>query len=730
MRKKEDRQVLTASVAEAASEAEQFVTACKEAIFSEIRGLIDQLFRKLDNTLSDLADKSEGSDPDAAYLFAMRVFQSRRGEIRYLFLASLLENGDDEPGSPPTTDTRSVRCSYGFGLRDEVELEENLAIANLISKAENRYHSELVALRRHLASLGWGQGIDSRTDPLGPQGICTAFQRALRPAANVELAIKLVVYKLFDKQVMDQLGDVYRRCCQSAGHRTPAPKPYPRLVEPLVSGEVGGADRDQVQAKAPSLNPREESIPGWKAIEKDRTVTFHDLQRLLGRHRPRGPGVSTQVVDMAELMSALSGLQQTARAQASPESLRRRLGEHLVLGLEDPSDRVFGRAEEDTLDLICLLFQHLLEGNQIPDPFQTLIRQLEIPILKVALADKSFFEDKRHPARRLLNHLTQAAIGWNDDGDRSLTSLYGHINRVLDRAVRCNDWDPTLIAELDAELCDLLVPEWGVAQPHDVEAQQDRDLHERRQSALHLVKEAIDKRLQDRGPVPQTLSSLLYEGWQQVLLAAYLREGTEGAGWKMALETIDRLLWSVQPKRAYEDRRELLRSIPELLGSLRQSLSEVCYDQRRLARWLKELQALHIIALRGARPEPADGSPRARPADDPMDQPRVASLNSKDTPNRSGATATTSQVSGLKSGSWIEVRRDDDRLIRAKLAWRSPQSGIHLFVDRGGRKVLELTAEDLLDLEQQGTLTVLGGTPIVDRAIQQLVKTLRGDQET
>lgn len=745
MHTKANRQFSTGSVPRAASDAERFVAACREIICREIPGLLDELFSKLDDTLYDLADKSESADLYATYFDAMWVFRQRRFEILSLLLQKLLESGNADVAAGPRNGAGSGSRRFpGHWVSSNAddELEESLAVDNLVSKAENRYRSELTDVRRHLASLTGRVYFDSLGDPLGPYHLCSAFRQALSPVGDVDLSIRLVVYKLFDKQVVDQLGRIYGRWREYAIGKASAPNSFPGKVLPQAGTEDGRADSPRAQGSTLARDSNSASVRGRQAASRGgRATAFHELQLLLGRRRKIDAGDEGQVVlGTDELMSALSRLQGAGGSDADARELRRRLSDYLQLGVGKVSRRALDRADEDTLDLVFLLFEHVLQGNTISAQQKVLIGRLQIPILKVALVDKSFFEDKHHPARRLLNHLAQVAVSWNDDGKRTPSSIYGRIDSVVDQIVGRDDPEPAVFAELDAELCDLLARQQDDARSQELRArqdlarqdpaQQDLELRERQNSARQLVKMAIRARLRGRGPVPEGVASLLFEGWQEVLLAAFLRDGTDGSQWHDAMRIVDRLVWSVQPKVAYEERRELLRSIPELLRTLRERLAEVSYDQRRLARWFKELQALHITALRGAASEPERSDHEARTAVMPVDASPEGVAESAGAPKASDPNAGPSQGYSLETGTWIEVRRDDGGLIRVKLAWRSPQSGIYLFVDRRGRKVLELSGQDILRLESQGTLTVLGDTPIVDRAMQELVQTLRSERLT
>ena len=82
-----------------------------------------------------------------------------------------------------------------------------------------------------------------------------------------------------------------------------------------------------------------------------------------------------------------------------------------------------------------MLFEYILDDRNLPDPMKALLSRLQIPMLKVAILDSVFFASKNHPARRLLNNLARASVGWADDGDRCPKSLYGQVSSIVDRVL-------------------------------------------------------------------------------------------------------------------------------------------------------------------------------------------------------------------------------------------------------------------------------------------------------
>jgi hypothetical protein len=96
-------------------------------------------------------------------------------------------------------------------------------------------------------------------------------------------------------------------------------------------------------------------------------------------------------------------------------------------------------------------------------------------------------------------------------------------------------------------------------------------------------------------------------------------------------------------------------------------------------------------------------------------------------PSDPGGAAGTLAAHGLAVGGWVEILRDDGKHIRVKLSCCSPFSDICVFVDRNGRKALELAGADLAAMLVQGSMTILAGdAPIVDRAMEAVLQALKG----
>jgi hypothetical protein len=394
----------------------------------------------------------------------------------------------------------------------------------------------------------------------------------------------------------------------------------------------------------------------------------------------------------------------------------------------DKPRRSLGALDEDTLDLVLLLFEAIAKGSDLPGQIKAQIGRLQIPYVKVAVLDKTFFDRTDHPARRLLNRLADAAIGWADDEPQTPDSLYGRIEHIADRIIGEFERDLTLFEQLDAEFAAYCGGELARVRIQEANVCASAAGKDGMAGARRRAQRAIAERLERAPGVPAVVESLLHEGWSEVLIAAYLSGGGGGKEWRTAVDVIDRLLWSIQPKVEDDERRALVRSVPELLRSLRVGLTAVGFDQRILARWFRELQPLHMAALRGrAGTAAADTGPALPPQPSPT---RVADRGAAATTDRRRPDRPSESASSLRRlapGSWVELVRDDVRRIRIKLVWVSADGDRFVFVDRRGEAGPELGLRDLATLLEYGLATILRSAddpPLVDRALAALAVTL------
>jgi hypothetical protein len=744
----------------------RIVSECRNLISKTLPKLMSGLFENLDDALYEMANKSESNALQNIYFDSMRELRKQRSLIDRRFGQEVLRAYDNywQTGQvtikQPTLDELSLESE--MSLVDDEDLEDSLAITNMISKSESRFSRELYAMNQRFACVIGGGSVDeavAQQSPLAPGVICNAIQVAMTDV-QVELPVKLVVYKLFDRHVMHYIGGLYDEVNLLLGRAGVIPKLTPKVrrnpVAPSLRGEGSGESHLAGDSSYMGSTSPASSVIG-ATEEAIQAELFTNLQQLLNLRRASTGGSSlltsslmlnpsvgnVPVVDTGELLGVLSAIQQSnvvmlpqgrrPNQPLTPDEMRAQLVSDLQIARDGQVVRSLGDADNDTIDVISMIFEFILDDYSLPDAMKALISRLQIPMLKVAIIDKTFFSQKVHPARRLLNSLAQAAVGWNDSGDRENDTLYNKIEQVVKRVLNEFHDDPGLFSELEEDFSSWWQKEQRGAQIAEQRTNQITKGKEQLKSAKHIVAEQLNSRLSTQKVIPEAVMSILEDGWKDVLLLVYLREGPESKGWNEALEIVDRLLWSVQPKSEYGERQQLLRGIPELLRNIRERLNSISFDQHKMAKLFKELQNCHIGVLRGG-----DSNQIHTAGTMPVSQHEIHFPDSKlaaDPNSQLHETADeviqendefTQQAIDLETGEWLEVIEGSSKS-RVKLSWKSNVTDTYIFVNRKGMKAMELTTSGLARRLRDGSAkkVELSTTPIMDRALDAMLDALK-----
>ena len=93
-----------------------------------------------------------------------------------------------------------------------------------------------------------------------------------------------------------------------------------------------------------------------------------------------------------------------------------------------------GETDSATLDIVAMLFDEIFDDDHIPEALKSLMGRLQLPILKVALADKQLFSDKAHPARQLIDVLGRVGLRLPADFDKS-SPLFARLKAFIEELV-------------------------------------------------------------------------------------------------------------------------------------------------------------------------------------------------------------------------------------------------------------------------------------------------------
>ncbi len=715
--------------------------------------MLGEMFDNADDALFELADKATTNDGQAVYFDAMREVRIKRPDIEQKFLKTL-HNGFRNLYLPndklPEELLHSAHENTSLSLVPDDDLEESVAVRGMVTKASTHHEHALSLLVKRIEHLVRAKPINRFNNPIGPIRVCQAFQDACEEL-EIDIRPKLVVFKLFERHVLTEAGTLYDMANKSLKDMG---------VLPLLKADDKVSNRNlQPSSPVPGANAEDDSAPLQGAdsqqgpIQKEEIFNF--LRELLDDSRDQvvpATAASVPVVDDGPMLSNadLLNLLSTIQVQSQPAPNRADLPSQPLdvrqslfnLVNQNPQPQGIGRIDDDAINLVSMLFEFILDDRQLPTPMKALLARLQIPMLKVVVLDKSFFSRGGHSARRLLNELATAAIGWNEALPTDRDPLYKKIASVVDRILHDFDSDISIFDDLLEEFTSFVSTESRRAELIEQRTRAAEEGLGKSQQARAVVgytlnEKAVGKRL------PRVVVDILRDCWSNYMFLIHVKEGINSPAWEQALQTVEDLIWSVEITPGGSERGQLLKVIPSLLQRLRVGFGSVSYSKVKMRTQLKELEVIHLRNLRSSPEEPADtpiagdenaeaSGQQARTAapgvDKIIESPVIVENAAR--PEKVSETLPEDDehakvAASISTGAWVEFKESDDKVTRAKLAAIIKATGKYIFVNRVGMKVAEKTLARLAIELRDGTMSVLDNALLFDRALENVIGHLR-----
>jgi hypothetical protein len=454
----------------------------------------------------------------------------------------------------------------------------------------------------------------------------------------------------------------------------------------------------------------------------------------LGNAKP-GPTGPSHVVSTQDVQMALGQLQgkpaQPVLVEGKPQPRAvTHVKQDLLASLRQVAPEgkapVLGEEEGDTIDLVGMLFDHIMKDVRPNSPASSLLTKLQVPLLRVALDDKGFFTRKQHPARQMLNTIAESGAYWasDDDADRLLVEK---MNMLVDRVGKEFNGDLTLFESLLGDLSSTMQTQARkaeVAERRHVEAARGK---EKLELARLRAAEAIDAMLSGKR-VPKFLHTLLAQGWTDVLALSMLRGGEKSDTFQHQLKIAERLIDSAVARRTTGTASIAPTEVPALKQELEEALGQVGYHAN-------DAQAVtNRLLVASSDEEDDDPASRTELAMRLKSRTRLggAEVSSptgeKLAPLDAAEKACLDQIRHLPFGSWFEftVNQQGER-VRRRLSWYSTVTGHCLFVNHRGQRIGEYSLNWLAREMNRGNLKVVAAEQdsMIDRAWSAIVGALR-----
>ncbi|EHL23879.1 hypothetical protein KYG_05749 [Acidovorax sp. NO-1] len=225
--------------------------------------------------------------------------------------------------------------------------------------------------------------------------------------------------------------------------------------------------------------------------------------------------------------------------------------------------------EKAIIEVVALMFQSILAEDRIPPAVRVWFARLQVPVLRVALAEPEFFSNLNHPARQLIDRMGACVMGF-DATSINGSALEAEIRRVVQVIEQYPETGRRVFQlvydEFEKFLAKFLTEKQATSRLVSVAQQVE-------QKETLAIQYTIELRTMLRDmPVRDEIREFLFKTWAEVLAMSAVRDGPQHADTISLKRTAADLVWAASAKPNRSDRAQVIQNLPSLLQRLRQGL--------------------------------------------------------------------------------------------------------------------------------------------------------------
>jgi len=611
-----------------------------EAALQRIRTAVEQAAERCAEGLGLSALSAGMIKRRDALLAAQFQFRKQQGLFAQAFSQSLRQQISEAKQENAST-SRAHKAWTELSLMDDEQVDALVAADRIGLAIGHQSEWELREVESYIASLQLGE-----RHPLRPEAIGQALLSAVH-AISEETDTRQVLIDELTRAMAQEMRACYAdiaglfrsrglhpqdlrvRSVDSgggSGQSTRSP-PMPSIsgqsadFQASEAGRFGAAGAfGGAGANGPSFGAGSGGGPFYGAASANPGKGFGqiepqlmDLLRRLAHQTPQP--IASIPGPLSSDYAALVGAANPAPHPSEAGSLVGGLPANLIqLHREELRQAATGRLDHMVIEVVSSLFDQVLSDPKVPPQMARLLARLQLPVLRAALGDASFFSTRRHPVRLFVNRMASLACAFEDFSEDPGRAFLSRVRDLVEELV-AGDFEQmaAYTAKLDAL-------------ERFIEEQISKGLHSQGELTELLARKEIDQRLQQRYAkqltaalqtvsMPDFLRDFLAQVWSQ----AIMRASRDLSG---APERIQRfrllgrdLVMSVQPKGRTAQRQVFLGQLPSLMATLGEGLDLIAWPEAARKKFYGELLPAHAESLKGQTPSPLEANLLSRQLD-------------------------------------------------------------------------------------------------------------------
>ena len=667
----------------------------------------------MDETLHAIFEKAENASSNQQETELFEQYNIlKKSQARLIdSLASTVMSMPDEITEQISHGEQELKLS----LVEDEELEISLAFTQLESVLDIKFSKFLYALEKRLKVLFASKNISKDNMPFGVVSVCWIFSQALDTSQS-NIATKVQMIEYLKKQLSISLLETYKsieKIFVDAGilpnislKKAPTKRP-PTASRNTISANANRSD-SAAQASAfaqqsagianafnPSHSPTADDI---QIKSSDMVNSIFDMMnqgRMADYQANQNANIDNKMLD--QTLDSLSKVTSVAAGSTEIDKLKEMIINEVKneTGIYYPS---LNMEQQNSLDIMGMFYQQVKEDTSIDSHILSSFNAINLPLIRTAIQDATFFENSEHPARKYMEQIIYAAQKWHGTSvvkklhkfSSGLANSYDGSNQAFDAA----NEDLESYLRLTERRAKKSEEKW-------VNAAKGK---EKLEISRHKVEEVVEN--VSKNAVPDFVKNVIKYVIQDALTLSLLRHGDNSEEWHKNINTSTVLSKMANP--------ELIKELTpkqkiESLHHLDQTMNDLGFSENDRKKTLNNIKECAQAA-----------SENTLEAD--IELENVATINKN---KKNVKTAGSAKIEELRDLTPLErteltkirlmpygtlfdfITNQQRDKIRRKLSWFSPVSNKALFVSLLGSQPYEKSLNAIaIDLARKNIIVI------------------------
>ena len=428
-----------------------------------------------------------------------------------------------------------------------------------------------------------------------------------------------------------------------------------------------------------------------------------------------------QFHDRRDVIKALTSLQTTYKPKFSPDetSIRTDSFKHALLNSmakmgNTSMSKSLNAIDGRTIDFVEMLFGAFLRDVNVSVAVKSLLLELQIPLIKVAMLDTQFFQNDKHAARRMLDTVAHLGIGIEDEEN----TLHKTILLIIEQLQATFEQNLKSFNTALTALNRLVAIEKDKTGKQEEETQRAILKEHARQIVLNELQKNTYKKM-----IQKDLKPLILKQWAALMFQRFIKYGKESSQWNEIVTLLKHLVYSVQPIKTSEQWVLLNNDSGVLISDIEAQLRTTKLSPGSIDASVSALTEIHAQLIESSEffQEQPDYTLSERSIDEIIEE-SIEDMPDEGEPPHIQISRLPTDV---KQGVWFEIYNGEHKALRrVKLSVILFDEAKLVFVDRHGNKVIEKFANEFVEELNENKSKIIADHSIFNHALGQIINSI------